>query len=135
MFTRPKSYLKPKQHYFSKYIIYQRTSPRGTGTRSSERSVPSRRRVARAGVRDAGGRRRTSPKNHLKTNFLFASTFIMFARHLINDELKLFIRQAAERKIDIRKSSISHAVGIYLSQMLISFLRYRSFLHLAQNSR
>jgi hypothetical protein len=33
-------------------LIYQRTSPRGTGTRSSEQSEPSRRRVARAGVRD-----------------------------------------------------------------------------------
>ena len=52
----------------------------------------------------------------------------MFARHLINDELKLFIRQAVERKIDIRKSSISHAVKIYLSEMLISYLHgCRSF--------
>ena len=81
-------------------LIYQRTSPRGTGTRSSEQSEPSRRRVARAGVRDAGGRRRTSPKNHLKTNFLFASTFIMFARgggggHQAGDEVSARAAAAA----------------------------------------
>ena len=74
--------------FFRNMFVNQRTSPRGTGTRSSERSVPPRRRVARAGVRGAGGRRCTPPKNHLKTKFLFASTLIMFARHL-NYDLKL----------------------------------------------
>ena len=125
MFARPKSYLKPKQHFFSRNILF--INERRREGRGHDPASEACRRVAgwhaRAYVTreaaDALHRRTTSKLIFCLHQLSSCSPAIssMMSWSCSSD------RQAVERKIDIRKSSISHAIRIYLSQMLISFLQ------------